>query len=187
MKLRLMIFACAAAVASCALVFTRPSHGDAASDVRRPVPAARQDGSIPEHVAYDFLFRRTARFRKKAVEAGRPEVPDAAFHREARLNTAQARALEEVAAAVSRQVEAQDARARVVIERFRARYPGGVVPRGKKLPPPPPELRAMQEERNAIILRGRDHLRGLLGEQKFAGFNDFVLRRFAGKGIFEEK
>lgn len=82
-------------------------------------------------------------------------------------------------------MDEQDARARVVIEAFRARYPGGVLPRGEKLPPPPPELLLMQEGRNAILLHGRDRLRATFGEQEFTRFHDFVMRGFAGKGLGE--
>ncbi len=75
----------------------------------------------------------------------------------------------------------------MVIETFSAQYPNRVAPKGQKLPEPPPELKVMQAERNAIVLRGRDRLRAALGEQEFARFHDFVLRRFAAKGLFDKE
>lgn len=138
-------------------------------------------------MSYGFLFLTVTRFRGLAAERGRAQAPNPVLTKEAALGEAHARALEAVAAATVAEVERQDAKAREVIDAFRSRYPGGVVPRGERLPPPPPELKAMQEERNAIILRGRERVRATLGEREFGRFNEFVLRRFAAKGLGEEK
>lgn len=155
-------------------------------------PSAHQvtqqsDSPVPEHVSYEFLFRRAAFFKKKVAEAGKPQTRDKMFQQEANISAAQANALDEIAAGCLREVDEQDARARVIIEAFRARYPDGIVPRGEKLPPPPPELKGMQVERDAMVLRGRDRLRAAFGEQEFGRFHEFVMKRFAGKGIGKEQ
>ena len=75
------------------------------------------------------------------------------------------------------QVAAQDAKAKVIIDRFRAQYPYGIVNPSFPLKPPSPELKEMQQERNNIILRARDQLRAELGEEAFARFDQFVKQR----------
>lgn len=126
-------------------------------------------------------------FRTNALASGRIQAANPALVKEGNLNDAQARALESIAAATLQEVEQQDARARRIIDAFRAQYPNGIVPKGKKLPEPPPELKVMQEERNAMILRGRDRLRAALGEQEFARFHQFAMRRFAAQGLFDKE
>jgi hypothetical protein len=143
----------------------------------RPAPPA----GVPEHVAYEFLFRRSVFFRERAASAGKPQAVDPTPGREAGLRDEHARALDKIAAACLEEVKAQDERARVVINSYRARYPGRVVPPGQSLPPPPPELEAMQRERDAMLLRGRDRLREALGEKEFARLSEFVMRRFGGR------
>lgn len=182
-KSRVLLLLCAAAAVSCAVVFTRPSRGNAAIGAQHH--AAPQGGQVPEHVAFSFLFRSTVTFRQRAAQTGKAQAPNTALQKEAGIGDVQSRILEEVASATLQEVDQQDARARAVIEAFRARYPGGVVPRAEQLPPPPPELLRMQKERDAILLRGRDRLRAAFGEQEFIRFHDFVMKRFAGKGLGE--
>ncbi len=181
-----LITLCILAIASCVLVFTRQSPTSA--KVTNQIVVARPNSPRPpEHVAYLFLFRSTAQFRKRAVEAGRPKAINPMLQKEAALNAVQTRKLDEITDDTLWEVEQQDAKARVVIQKFRAKYPNGIVPRGQKLPEPPPELQTMQEERNAIILRGRDRLRLALGEQEFSRFHEFTMKRFAGKNLMNQE
>src|SRR6266850_4641496 len=92
------------------------------------------------------------------------------FQHKANLSEFQARILDTVAAECVRQVDAQDARAQQIISAFRLRFPPGKLPKGVKLPPPPPELTQMQNERDAMILSARDRLRIALGEDEFQRF-----------------
>ena len=55
-----------------------------------------------------------------------------------------------------------------------AQYPGGQLPHGEKPAPRPAELRALTEERDALVLRTCDRLRASLGEDEFKRFDDFV-------------
>lgn len=138
-------------------------------------------GGLPEHVAYEFLFRRSVFFRGRAASAGKPQSLDPTLGREAGLRDEHIGVLDEIAAACLQEVKAQDEKARVLINSYRARYPARTLPQGQSLPPPPPELEAMQRERDAILLRGRDHLREALGESGFTRFSEFVMRRFGGR------
>jgi hypothetical protein len=180
-KKLVMLTLCIIALMVCIFAFAKQAQTNPPSPQQAPL---QSDSPVPEHVAYAFLFRNNAFFRKKAIEAGKPPARNTAFQKEAGLSDVQALVLDEIAAATMHEVDQQDARARVIIERFRAQFPNGVVPKGQPLPEPPPELKIMQEERNAMILRGRDRLLTAFGEQKFARFNEFIMKRFTGKGLF---
>ncbi len=142
-----------------------------------PVLAQAEDG-VPDHVVYGFIFRKVSLITNKTKELralGRiSSKPYFALQKEAGLSEAQAKILEATAAASEQEVRRQDEKAQVIIERFRAQFPDGKIPRGVTLPPPPPELKLMWEERNAIILRARDRLRAVFGEQEFHRFDQHV-------------
>jgi hypothetical protein len=76
-------------------------------------------------------------------------------------------------------MKVQDERAKAIILAYKAQYPGGRVPHGELPKPPPAELRALSEERDAIVLRSRDRLKEALGEGEFNRFNSFVKERVA--------
>ena len=123
---------------------------------------------IPEHVIYRHVFHHAYILRERAE-----------YRRQANLSEEQERVLLEIAIECEQEVQQQDARAKIIIDAYRARYPGGRVPTGETPPPPPAELRTLQTERNAIILRARDRLRTAFSEQEFERFNEFVRRRVA--------
>jgi hypothetical protein len=140
--------------------------------------------SIPEHVAYSFLFNRLIMVKQKVTKSTNPTatglIVRTSIEQEAGLEDAQIRALDSIAFSCMQQVREQDERAGRVIAAFRARYPQRRIPPGESLPPPPAELRFMQVERNAIILRAQSQLREAIGEQAFNRLNDVVRRRIVG-------
>lgn len=145
-------------------------------------PAAQeQSPEVPDEVSYHQLFGQMAVFKKKAKELERQGKDGSTlktyFKRKAELDDADARVLDDIAAQCDVELQRQDAKARAVIDAFKAQYPGGRVPHGEQPKPPPAELRAMSEERDAIVLRYRDLLRASLGEEAFARFHNFVKRR----------
>jgi hypothetical protein len=101
------------------------------------------------------------------------------FREKADLSEVQAHLLTAIATDCVREVAVQDARPREIINTFRLRFPPGKLPIGVKLPPPPPELTQMQQERDAIILSARERLRLALGEDEFQRFEGLVTRRVA--------
>jgi hypothetical protein len=141
--------------------------------------AAQQPGEeTPEHVRYMFLFHQH-HFNMKKAAALEQQGKDGSrvhsmFKRLAVLNDHEALIFDQVASDCEQELEQQDARAKAVIDAFRARYPVDDPQAGANLPPPPPELADMQQERNAIILRARDRLHAELGDVKYANFNAFV-------------
>lgn len=139
--------------------------------------ASEQIRVVPDYVVYDFLFRNVVRLREKTTElqaqdriGAKPYFP---LQREARLSVGQSTALEAIAFACRQQVRQQDERAKVVIAGFQSSFPEGRVPEDGA-PPPPPELKTLWEERNAIIVRARDQLRVAFGEAEFARFDDYA-------------
>lgn len=163
---------CAASLAAVGYAFSGGPSPAAAPPVQTSQP--RQSGA-PDHVAYRMLLHHAYLLEQKAEDADREGRPDsarafrAALRDLARLDERQAGVFARHAADCEREVSAQDARARVLIEARRAHY----LATGKALPPSP-ELAAMQQERNQIILGCRDRLRESLGEREWARLDAFV-------------
>ena len=145
--------------------------------------AQPRPGGVPDYVAYKHLFHHVAAFKKKAEETERDGKDGAPFRtffkRKAQLSDEQARLLDQIASDFDQEVKLQDARAKVLIDAYRAQYPDGKVPHGETPKPPPAELKVMTQERNAIILRARDRLRAAFGDDEFRRFDDFVKRNVA--------
>lgn len=137
----------------------------------------------PAPVVYSALFHHILAVKEQAeeVESRGKDASSlrALFRDKASLSDRQADDLDRIAADCVREVAAQDTRAQQIINAFKARFPPGRLPAGVKLPPPPPELKQMQEARDAMILRARDRLRAALGEDGFQRFEGFVTERVA--------
>jgi hypothetical protein len=93
------------------------------------------------------------------------------LRRELQLDDGQARALGEVAAECQSRVAEVDARAKSVIEAFRAQPPGGQRP----------DLAALEEERRSIIMQAREKLRTAFGEEVFRRFDTYVASHGSGR------
>lgn len=121
----------------------------------------QQSEAVPDHVTYEHFFN---------VLASLKNVKD--YQRDAELSEEQTALLELVANDCLREVAAQDAKAMKVIRLFRAGVeklqPGG------ELPPPPSELKALQEGRDAIVRRHRARLQSGLGQSKFEKLDQSV-------------
>lgn len=174
-KKQIMMISCVAALIAGAL-FTISHHASGTKAQVNEQQMAPQN-ALPEHVAYEFLFRRAARFKQSAVKAGQPLMLDSMLQREAGLSSNQIRVLDEIATASVQEVAALDQRARVIINQFRSRFPGRIVPPGEPLSPPA-ELEALQQQRDATILRGRARLQQAFGEQEFNRFDRFMQERY---------
>lgn len=140
-----------------------------------PQTATQAEHTVPDHIVYGFVIRKVSIITNKTKElraSGRiGQKPYFAMQKDANLNDVQAKILESIASACQQEIERQDEKAKVIIEAFRSQFPEGKIPEGMTLPPPPPELKLMWEERNAMILRARDRLRAAFGEQEFHRFD----------------
>jgi hypothetical protein len=178
---------CAGVLALGVLALARPTTSTNVKSAK-PVPSqqtgvaqpdvARREAPVPDHVIYGLFLRHVSMLKKQAIENERRGKDGSGlrstYKRKADLSDYEADRLEQIATECEQEVTQQDARAKVIIDAFRARYPNGIVPPGETLPPPPPELQAMQIERDQIVLRARDRLRAAFGEQEFTRFEQFI-------------
>ena len=179
---RLLTILTTAAIAIAVFSFTRITQ-PAAQNSKQPSSQSIQP-EVPDEIAYRHLFRYVGKLKKEAEELegrGRDATSYRThFKRAANLSEYHARTLDNIATQYLSEVQVVDARARQVIESYRAQYPGGKVPKGETPAPPPGELKQLREQRDAITLRYRDSLRSTFGEDEFANFNsNFVKKRIA--------
>ena len=81
------------------------------------------------------------------------------------------------------EVEPLDEQAKAIIQEIRAKNPQppvlGADGRILQILAPPPELAALQNQKNEIVLSQRDNFRALIGEEEFAKFSEFLTTQFA--------
>lgn len=175
-KKRMLITLCVVVLACGTLAFSWQAQQATSNNKSAP----QQAKSIPDYAVYRQMFHHHIALKEKAQELegqGKSGKSLRSFYqREANLNDDEARAFDEIASKCEQDVAQQDAKAKAIIDTGLARYPGGKVPQGEKMPEAPAELKALWEERNAIILRARDHLRAAFGEREFQRFEEFVQR-----------
>jgi hypothetical protein len=143
----------------------------------------QKPAEIPDHVMYRHLFHHAVALKNKAEEAEK-KGEDATqyrthFQRNAELSDYQANILTDIAAEYDQQEKLLEARAKPLIDAYKAQYPDGKVPHGQKPAPPPAELRALSQERDALVLRMKERLRATLGEGEFNHLDNFVKTRVA--------
>lgn len=175
---RILILLCAAVLIASTLSVGLNSVSKATREVLpSPVHDSERTHVVPDHVAYAALFHKIARLREKTRELqaqGRiSQKPYFILDKEAGLSEGQSMALEAIAVACWQQVEQQDKKAKAIIAAFQSQFPNGRVP-AEGAPSPPPELKRMWDERNAIILRARDQVRGAFGETEFARVDNHI-------------
>ncbi len=145
-----------------------------------PLAHAQNPPQVPERVVYWHVFHDVAQLNRMADNAAREGKDRSSLRtlvaRRAGLND-DAQALKRIALQCESDVAAVDAKAQVIILRFRAQFPYGIVTQGMPLPPPPPELRDLQRQRDSIILAARDSLRAALGEEAFLKLDSFMKRQ----------
>ncbi|HEX6719107.1 MAG TPA: hypothetical protein VF088_18510 [Pyrinomonadaceae bacterium] len=131
----------------------------------------------PEHVIYRQFFHHlvTLKARANDVESkgGDGRGLRSYFKRKANLTENEAAVLDAVAADCEREVADLDAKAKLIIDAYRARLLHGKID-SKNLPPLPPQLATLQEQRNLAILHARERLQKSLGQQAFSRLDDFI-------------
>lgn len=188
---KVLTLLCVAALSAGALAFNLnpPTRGQAQTDQQSP-PATTvgteespRPSRAPEHVIYRQFFRHLMALKERAdeVEAqGRSGKALRSHYKDkVKLSDRQSRLLDEIAADCDREVAEMDARAKRIIDDAHARFPNGVVPAGQRVPPPPPELKQMQRQRDSAVMRARHKLRAALGEEGFRQVDDFLKLNFA--------
>jgi hypothetical protein len=145
-----------------------------------PVAAVAQSGraaasDIPDHVVYWELFHRVAMFAKKADAAQKQGLDRSnlrqLIRKQAGLDEEQGQLLEQIALQCEKDVTAQDAKAKVIIDKFHAQFPNRLVSKSSPPPQPPSELKSLWDQRTNAILLARERLHSALGDTAFAKFD----------------
>ncbi len=96
------------------------------------------------------------------------------------LSGAESTTLAAEAQAWQAEVAPIDKSAYAMIASIRAKTPGGHLAPGEQPPAPPEELKTMQAQKDAVTLKHVQHLHTMLGEERFAAFDQSI--RFASQG-----
>jgi len=141
-------------------------------------PESPRAGRAPEHVVYRLFFHHLMALKNRAVEIERKGGDGSGLRgyylKKANLTSEQGRALDQIAADCEREVTNLDAKAKGLITAFRARALTKHSVTNGTVPPLPPELTAMQQQRNSAILHAREKLRAALGDQAFQQLDGFI-------------
>lgn len=155
------------------------------SQLNSAVQTSAQNNSpeVPDAVVYRNLFRHAAALKAKADDLVR-QGKDAEhlrgfFKRKADLSDEQAQAFNEISSQCALEIKVIDERAKPIIQVYKAQYPNGQVPHGQLPQAPPAELQQLTNERNELVLRKRDELRAVFGENEFKRFQEFVKTKIA--------
>ena len=153
-------------------VITESPKQNAISPKQSAIPTAPQRAGLPEHVRYFFLFHHLSAIK---------ETPAATrFQAKAGLNSGQLQALTSIAINNERELKRLDEKAEAIIAAFHEQYPPGRLPSGVVPPALPQEINVLQQQREATILRFREQIRRILGEEEFARFEAFVNDEIGG-------
>jgi hypothetical protein len=98
------------------------------------------------------------------------------FQRKVGFTSAQFGTVRQAAVKLESDLKPKDAQAKVIIDAFHAKYPPGKV---TTLPPPPPELAQLQQEREQLIEQDVSDLKSQLGPEASAKMDAFLQNDFA--------
>lgn len=137
----------------------------------------------PEHIVYRQFFRHLVALKQRAAEMESQGKNGKAFRAHYKdkigLKDKEASLLDEIATECERETAKVDAKAQRIIEAARARFPDGRVASVDQIPPPPPELKKLQRQRDMIVMRARHRLVTELGAYGFQRIDDFIKLNFA--------
>lgn len=136
-----------------------------------------------EHIVYRQFFRHVAGLKKRAAEMETQGKSGKAFRTHYKekigLKDKEANLVDEIAAECERETTKVDAQAQRIIDAARARVPNGQAVSSNQIPPPPPELKKLQRQRDMIVMRARYRLVSELGAYGFQRVDDFIKLNFA--------
>jgi hypothetical protein len=134
-----------------------------------------------DRIAYRILFQQTLLYKKLADEADaahqpKPHLRHVLENRYA-LSVDDNASLERMAIAYQAALQPIHEQRTVVIRKYRARFPFGIVPPGADITPPP-ELTELQQQEDAVTLLYRDLLHNSMREENFQKLNSGVTTDF---------
>jgi len=148
-------------------------------------PAAGSSSPTANQLAlYRAFFHHVQFLEAEAVKAGALGQPDAAelrgvYQKKIGIAAADASVLTQWAATNVQAVQQLNATAQQIIQAHRAQYPGGIVPAGQPHPTPPPQLAALNTQRDAVTTAHIQSLRAALSAGAFAKVDNFVQTQFS--------
>lgn len=189
MKRKALVLICAVALAVSAFTFNRQPSTQGQTASRQQSTAnmigTRQSPSpsqAPDHVVYRQFFRHLVALKERASEMEAQGRNGKALREHYKdkigLRDKDADLLDKIAWESEREVEKIDKKAQKIIDDLRKKYPDGQVPAGAQLPPPPPELKTLQRQRDMAVMRARHRLMTELGEYGFQQIDDFLKLNF---------
>jgi len=139
---------------------------------------------VADHVVYRHVFHHVLALKKRAEEAD-DNGDDSTqyrthFKRRAKLNDAEATLLEQVAIEYGEAEKILNARAKPILDAYKARFPNGQVLNNPISPPA--ELHSLSLERDGLVLRKRDLLRAAFGAE-FERFDSLVKKSVADNSL----
>lgn len=169
-------------VLGCLCLFARPSSVQAQTRSTEPATETRPQ-SPPRLVLYRHLLAHVEHLAKRAEEltqqGGNASGLTDYYQKQVPLSPAEANILAAAAALFQQDIGAHDERAQKVIKAFRERYKGERFSAANPIPPPPPELKDLQRERDTLIARHVDSLQHALRPAAAARLESFLFRDFA--------
>ncbi len=140
---------------------------------------------VPDHVLYDFYFRRLALVKEKVdarTSSGHPAADlRSQIAAELAVDGASELTIENIASRSLQEAAHIDIRAQQIIERSRALYPHGHVGKAHPFPQPPPELITLNAARKAIFEQARTDLSRALGQNTIDQVDLRIKRHLTGK------
>jgi hypothetical protein len=190
-KTKVLILVCVVALCVGGLVFKSysPARGQTPA-AQQPTASAtvgtKQSPSpsqAPEHIVYRQFFRHLVALKERAAEMETQGKNGKAFRTHYKdkigLKDKEADLLDRIATECERETAKVDAKAQRIIEATHRRFPDGQVASVEQLPPPPPELKKLQRQRDMIVMRARHRLITELGAYGFQQIDDFIKLNFA--------
>lgn len=166
-----------------ALIVVIPLYSQTADQApSTPTPHARTSTRAPLPRLYwhfldyqRFLDRRADELEKKGQSGTETRER---LQRKLGFNTYQLTLIREAAQKMADDLKQKDAQAKVVIDEFRKKYPPNQ-PLTGPLPPPPPELATLQQERENLIEQHVATLKTELGPEAAQKLDSFLQKDFA--------
>jgi hypothetical protein len=144
----------------------------------QPKRSNQQAQSIPDFEVYRQMFHHHITMKQKADDLEKQgksgKFLREFYKREAKLTDGEARDFDDIASDCERLVARQDAKATAIIKAALAKNGNGKLEKGARPPEPPAELRALWDERNAIIMRAKYALQAAFGNSEFTRFENYL-------------
>jgi len=138
------------------------------------------NSDVPDEIVYFILFNHLVSLKGEAAketDRGRPLDYFKLYQDQAKLTNSQSQLLFQTAQDCIDATSQIDREARDIIVKAREDFTRGEAGSPSDIPPPPRELKALQEQKNTLVLQFRDVLRDQLGTETFAEFDTFARQK----------